>query len=179
VVTVSAGAPVPASLDEHARRRLHAAMVPALYLPIARLPIGRTGKLDRSALPAPVPAGAERGIDDPPRTPTERLVAELWGEVLGGTDFARTDSFFSLGGDSLLATRVVARVRARAGAPLTVHDLYDAPELARLAERLDGLAHRSAPGTAPPPMRRAAGRPRTTTPLHDRRPQQRQEDVAP
>ena len=162
VVTVPAGAPVPDTLDAHARERLHAAMVPALYLPLARLPIGRTGKLDRAALPAPGAAGTARTVDDPPRTPTERLVAELWGEVLGGTAFARTDSFFALGGDSLLATRVVARVRARAGAALTVHDLYDAPELARLAERLDRLRGQPGRAAVPPPIRRAAGRPRAT-----------------
>ncbi|WP_299537839.1 non-ribosomal peptide synthetase [uncultured Streptomyces sp.] len=121
-------------------------MVPAAYVPLDALPVTVNGKLDRSALPepAPHPAAAGPSADASARTPVQRAVAELWGELLGrdpdaiGTD----EDFFELGGHSLLAARLVAAVGRRFGVRLPLTSLFEAPTVARFAALLSaGSAH--------------------------------------
>ena len=86
-------------------------MVPAAFVELDALPLTPNGKLDRKALPAPVvtrDAGAEL-VE--PRNDTERLLAVIWKEILGVDTLGIDDDFFDLGGHSMLATQVVARVR--------------------------------------------------------------------
>ncbi|GAB1510164.1 amino acid adenylation domain-containing protein [Actinophytocola sp. KF-1] len=86
-------------------------MVPAAFVELDALPLTPNGKLDRKALPAPVvtrDAGAEL-VE--PRNDTERLLAVIWKEILGVETLGIDDDFFDLGGHSMLATQVVARVR--------------------------------------------------------------------
>lgn len=70
----------------------------------------------------------------PPRSPLEERLAALWAEVLARPRVGRDDSFFDLGGSSLLATRLLARVDEQFGARLAVHDLYEGPTVAAMAE---------------------------------------------
>ncbi|TXC66079.1 hypothetical protein FSC37_09535 [Piscinibacter aquaticus] len=92
-------------------------MLPAQFVVLERLPVTPNGKLDRRALPVPAaPAGRTRTA---PSGPTQQAVAAIWAEVLGHASFGADDDFFALGGHSLMATRVLTRVRAprrRAGA---------------------------------------------------------------
>ncbi|GAD82589.1 amino acid adenylation domain-containing protein [Nocardia asteroides] len=108
-------------------------MVPAAFVVLDRLPLNANGKLDRAALPAPVlePRAYREPADD-----NERAVAEVFTEVLGVPRPGRDDDFFSLGGNSLLATRVVHRLRERTGTELTVAAFFADPTVAGLAERL-------------------------------------------
>ncbi|WP_449289762.1 amino acid adenylation domain-containing protein [Nocardia rhizosphaerae] len=108
-------------------------MVPAAVVALDRLPLNANGKLDRAALPAPA---VEPRTYREPEGETERAVAEAFTEVLGVATPGRDDDFFSLGGNSLLATRVVHRLRARTGTELTVAAFFADPTVAGLGARL-------------------------------------------
>lgn len=101
-------------------------MIPQSISLLDALPLSRTGKVDRSALPAP--NGVEReprpGVI-PPLSEVERQVAEVWAEVLGVSSIGRHDSFLALGGDSLAAVQVLARIRADFGVELTWSQMID------------------------------------------------------
>jgi amino acid adenylation domain-containing protein/non-ribosomal peptide synthase protein (TIGR01720 family) len=132
----------PAALREHVRATLPEYMVPATITGLDAMPLTRSGKLDRRALPAPVTADRADGFVAP-RTDTERLLAGIWAEVLG-IDVGRIgahDSFFELGGDSILTIRVATAAR-HAG-------LVVAPRLMLRHETLSDLAaHVSGPAAA-------------------------------
>ncbi|PWV77813.1 amino acid adenylation domain-containing protein [Nocardia neocaledoniensis] len=108
-------------------------MVPAAFVVLDRLPLNANGKLDRAALPAPA---IEPRTYREPVGENEIAVAEVFGEVLGVQRPGRDDDFFSLGGNSLLATRVVHRLRERTGTELTVAAFFADPTVTGLADRL-------------------------------------------
>ncbi|SES49933.1 non-ribosomal peptide synthase domain TIGR01720/amino acid adenylation domain-containing protein, partial [Streptomyces sp. yr375] len=138
-----------AALRAHAEAGLPGYMVPSAFVLLGSLPVTSSGKLDRSALPAPeFGQGAEgsRG----PRNPREELLCTLFAEVLGVERVGIDDDFFALGGHSLLATRLVSRIRAALGAEVSVRAVFDSPTVAKLVEQL------SAGSAARPGLRRSA-----------------------
>ena len=140
----------PAGLRDALGRVLPGYMVPSAVVLIEALPLNPNGKLDRRALPAPqYAAGGGRA----PATPAERVLCEVFAQVLGLAEVGPEDSFLDLGGHSLLATRLVSRVRAALGAELPVRAVFEHPTPAALAQLLDGAAQ------ARPPLTRAAVRP--------------------
>jgi len=122
--------PGPAALREHLAEVLPPYLHPRAYATLDRLPMTRNGKVDRAALP-PVAAAAGKGR--PPGTDGERLVAEVWQEVLGVDGVRADDDFFDLGGHSLLATRVAARLRASAGIEVPLRTIFNHTTVAALA----------------------------------------------
>ncbi|MCH0573176.1 amino acid adenylation domain-containing protein, partial [Streptomyces sp. MUM 136J] len=125
-----------ASADPGALRRSLAAVLPDFMVPTAIvgldvLPLGVHGKLDRRALPAPDP-GAATLSGRAPRNPQEEALCGLFAEVLGVASVGIDDSFFSLGGHSLSAVRLVSRIRSVFGAELAVWALFEAPSVAEL-----------------------------------------------
>lgn len=129
-------------------------MVPSSVVRLPRLPLMPNGKLDRAALPAPV--HQRSGLE--PRTPHEKVLCELFAEVLGVGRVGVDDGFFELGGHSLLATRLLSRIRAVLGAEVSVRTLFEAPTAESLALRLEGHG----PDTGLDvilPLRRGDGRP--------------------
>ncbi len=113
-------------------------MVPSAFLLLDAFPRTPSGKLDRKNLPAPDtarPALEQEYVG--PRTPLETTLAELWGVVLGKTAIGINDNFFELGGHSLLATQLVSRVRTHCYVNLPLRDLFAAPTIAGMAERIE------------------------------------------
>ncbi|MFI1913054.1 amino acid adenylation domain-containing protein [Nocardia sp. NPDC020380] len=110
-------------------------MVPSYLIELDEVPLTPVGKLDRNALPAPdFESLQERYLA--PRTPVETAVAQVFAEVIGTDRVSIDRSFFELGGNSLSATKVVARVNAALGATIALRDLFDAPTVAQLANRV-------------------------------------------
>ncbi|WP_229373696.1 condensation domain-containing protein, partial [Umezawaea beigongshangensis] len=108
--------------------------VPAAYVTLPELPLLPNGKIDRAALPEP-----DLRSDAPgraPATPHERLVADIWRDVLGIADVGADDDFFSLGGHSLLAIRLAHRLGTATGTTVPVRLVFDHPTVAELAANL-------------------------------------------
>ena len=118
-------------------------MVPTTVIVLDSLPLTHSGKLDRRALPVPhaVPAEPARTIV-PAQTATEMRIAHLWREVLGIEDVGRFDHFFELGGQSLLASQIVSRIRKELQIEIPLRLIFEAPTVAQLAERVDEVSRR-------------------------------------
>ncbi|GBE67535.1 hypothetical protein MFM001_39970 [Mycobacterium sp. MFM001] len=133
----------PAQIRAALAERLPAYMVPTAVVVLAELPLTVNGKLDKRALPAPEYSDADRY-----RAPTnaiEELLAGAYAQVLGVKRVGVDDSFFDLGGDSLLAMRLVAAVNTGLDAGLSVRTVFEAPTVAQLASRVGGGAVRREP----------------------------------
>jgi amino acid adenylation domain-containing protein len=146
----------PAALERHCRERLPAFMVPAHFVALPAIPRNASGKVDRRALPAPAERAAG-SLDELPGTPTEELVAGIWRELLGTELVRRSDGFFALGGHSLLATQLVSRLREGCGVELPLRAVFESPELAELARRVE---EEMRSGTPPLPPVEPVGRER-------------------
>ncbi|MET0399230.1 MAG: phosphopantetheine-binding protein, partial [Longimicrobiaceae bacterium] len=147
VVPVAGAELATAELRSRLGQRLPDYMVPSAFVVLDKLPLNANGKVDPRALPAPEEA-AGRGEYVAPATPTQRFVAEVWGEALGIERVGVDDSFFELGGHSLLLVRVHARLRERFPEGVALVDLFEHRTLGTLAEYLDGLSGRAAEATA-------------------------------
>ncbi len=145
---------IPA-LRAHLRGRLPEFMLPAAFVPLAALPITASGKLDRAALPAPEGRRAGAAEFVAPRSEVERAVAGVWQEVLGVERVGANDSFFDLGGHSLLLVEVQSKLRERLGEEVALLDLFKYPSVGALAGHLFA---RRAGGEAPAPLAIPAGR---------------------
>ncbi|WDD36586.1 amino acid adenylation domain-containing protein (plasmid) [Nostoc sp. UHCC 0926] len=109
-------------------------MMPSAFVVLKKLPLNPNGKVDRLALPSPDTARPD--LEDTfvaPRTPVEKLLAQIWSEVLRLERVGVHDNFFDLGGHSLLATQVVSRLRNAFEVDLAVRDLFETPTIADLA----------------------------------------------
>ncbi|MDP4005408.1 amino acid adenylation domain-containing protein [Methylobacterium sp. NEAU K] len=162
VVPAKSRRPEAGRLRAALARRLPEPMVPASLTLLDRLPVTTNGKLDRNALPDPA-ADERRGR--PPGSTTERRLAGIWSEVLGFPVRVADRRFFELGGDSLSALRLVARLRLiapRGG--IGVADLLRDPTIAELAARIEAGAQTAEDGPAPM-VRLSAGDPGAGRPL--------------
>jgi non-ribosomal peptide synthetase-like protein len=133
-LTVDAGYD-PEVAKDLLRRRMPAALVPRLAV-VDELPVRTSGKIDRDALPWPLPT---RGASTASTlSGTAAWIAEIWGEVLGAEVTSGAEDFFDLGGGSLTAAQVVSRLRER-HPELTVGDVYTRTSVAALAAKLDEM----------------------------------------
>src|SRR5262249_9235148 len=139
-----------AALRSFLQQRLPAYLIPAAFVWLESFPCTPNGKLDRHALPRPeTQRPDEAGPYVAPRTPLEEVLAGFWEEVLQVGRVGAHEHFFGLGGHSLAAVRVVARVRTTLGLDLPLLALFEAPTLTELTERVAAL-QRQGEGTTPP-----------------------------
>lgn len=148
------------ALRNHMRSAVPGYMVPAKIVPVPTLPLTRNGKIDRRALP-----GAEEAPPSPPpdriphRTTIEERLSIIWGDVLGVRKIGIHDDFFAHGGHSLLAVRLLARVRELFGVEMPVATLFGAPTIERMADWLANGPVSSSECTAFPVQLGTAGPP--------------------
>ncbi|WP_156399598.1 non-ribosomal peptide synthetase, partial [Rhodococcus sp. Leaf278] len=137
-------------LTAEAARRLPGYMVPTHVVVLDSLPVNASGKLDRKALPAPeFTVAASEFVG--PENPVEEIVAGIFADLLGVSQVGVTSSFFEIGGNSLIAMRLVARVNAALGSNIGIRDLFDAPTVRALSAGIDIREHdsESAPRLVP------------------------------
>ncbi|MDQ3790144.1 MAG: non-ribosomal peptide synthetase [Actinomycetota bacterium] len=130
------------ALRTHARQTLPDYMVPAAFVQLASLPLTSNGKLDRKAMPEP-DFEATSGYRAP-ETPLQETLCAIFSSVLEVPKVGIDDSFFDLGGQSLQAMRLLARIRAEIDVDLLINVLFDVPTVAGLAEHIDGAAAEAA-----------------------------------
>ncbi|HSF41241.1 MAG TPA: amino acid adenylation domain-containing protein, partial [Thermoanaerobaculia bacterium] len=149
----SSDAELFAGLRELLGRSLPAYMVPGVFMALDALPLTPNRKVDRKALPVPERTAAMAFVA--PGNPVEEILAGIWADVLRLPRVGTKDNFFSLGGHSLLATQMISRVRTAFGVELPLRELFEAPTVAGLAERVE-RARGEAGSAAAPPLRRMA-----------------------
>jgi amino acid adenylation domain-containing protein/FkbM family methyltransferase len=128
-------------LRSELERKLPEYMIPTAFVMLDELPLLPNGKLNLSALPPPEEAKHEAvNSFEPPRTPVEEVLTEIWGGVLGTARPGVHDNFFDLGGHSLLAMQVMSRIRAAFHLDLRVRALFESPSISALAENISRMS---------------------------------------
>ncbi|KQV92897.1 hypothetical protein ASC87_27485 [Rhizobacter sp. Root1221] len=136
-------------LRRHLRAALPEFMMPAAFVVLEALPLTPSGKLDRMQLPVPAAGQALRGRHEPPQGAVEAQLAQLWQELLGVEQVGRHDSFFDLGGHSLVAVRLMSRLQAL-GLGVSLSLLMSRPTVKGLADAvLSGQCGRADEGAVP------------------------------
>jgi amino acid adenylation domain-containing protein len=134
--------PTTGALRGFLKEKLPEYMIPSAFVALQAFPLTPNGKLDRRALPAPEQAETTRDVrGEGTRNPLEEVIAGIWAEVLGLERVGLDDNFFEAGGHSLLALRVVSRLRSTLKIEVPVRELFDAPTVASFTERIETLRH--------------------------------------
>ena len=143
-ISAADGAQLTASaLREHLRARVPDYMVPSTYVGLAQFPVTTTGKCDRQALPAPAPENLlPESLEATPSNAggpsgSESRIAQLVSGLMDGRTINRDDNFFLVGGHSMLAAQLLARVREHLSVSLNLRQLFEAPTIASLAVVVD------------------------------------------
>ena len=125
-------------LRSHVSQQLPAAMVPSIFVFMERLPLTANGKVDRLALPIPVQPSSESARKfTAPRNHIEETLAGIWADVIGVERVGIDENFFEMGGHSMLATRVISRVRETFNVQLPLCRLFETPTVASMAENIE------------------------------------------
>ncbi|HTL59971.1 MAG TPA: phosphopantetheine-binding protein, partial [Candidatus Limnocylindrales bacterium] len=138
-------------------------MVPSHFMLLDSLPLTLNGKVDRQALPLPraEPLPASRTITAP-RNQMEKLIADIWCQLIGCASIDIHDNFFHLGGHSLLATQVTSRLSAALGCDVSVGLIFEFPTLAMLAEAVTQVQREAPAASGPIPRRKQRARSKPT-----------------
>jgi amino acid adenylation domain-containing protein len=161
VVARPGSEPNASELRDFLRGRLPNHAVPSAFLFLEHVPLNAHGKIDRSALLAPAqhePAAAEATV--PARRFTEKVLSDIWIDLLGVEGLGITDNFFDLGGHSLLAGKAMARVARALGVSLPIKTIFEAPTVEELARRVDDALAMQAQRPSPVIPRLAESGPR-------------------
>ncbi|MEU5213679.1 non-ribosomal peptide synthetase [Streptomyces sp. NPDC020742] len=136
--------PTAEAFRAHLAALLPTFMIPTGYTRLEALPLTVNGKVDLAALPAPEEhptADTETAADreNAPEGEVETLIAAVWSEVLGRAHVRADDDFFAMGGHSLIALRVVARLKKQFGIAMSTREVYRHPQLRDLARHVETL----------------------------------------
>jgi len=153
-VVARGAVPAAPALRAWLAERLPDHMVPTAWVFLDALPLSPAGKVDRRALPAPQNERTAERVG--PRDGDEETVLAIWSEVLGRDDLGMTDDFFAAGGHSLVATRVMNRLRERTGVALPLRVLFQHPTAEALTAALRAARARSAAPVPAGALRRTA-----------------------
>ncbi len=134
-------------LQEYLRQTLPEYMVPSSIMVVPAWPLNANGKVDRNALPS-----SDRHDDNyrAPRTPIEEMLCEIFADILAVERVGIDDDFFDLGGHSLMAMRLVSRIRSMLGRELELSTVFASPTVAALAPQLHTVEKSLRPLTAMP-----------------------------
>jgi hypothetical protein len=133
-------APTPTDLRGFLLERLPAHVVPSAYVLVAELPLLSSGKVDRHALRDLGTVGTSVTPYLAPRTPTEEKLAAIWSEILQISRVGVHDDFWTMGGQSVLASMIVTRARLDLQVEMEINDLFEEPTIAGLARRIESTA---------------------------------------
>jgi acyl-coenzyme A synthetase/AMP-(fatty) acid ligase/aryl carrier-like protein len=142
VATLGTG-PTAAELREYLEARLPDYMVPGAFVGLPSLPVTMTGKCDKQALPAPIAANLlmesnrVANATKAGESSSETRVGQLVSGLMEGRPISRDDNFFLVGGHSMLAAQLLARIRENLGVSLNLRQLFEAPTIASLAAAVD------------------------------------------
>jgi acyl carrier protein len=134
VVPVPGQRPQDSDFRHFLKQTLPNYMIPSVFVLLEALPLMPNGKVDRRALLAldqSVPDGEVLPVD--PRTPIEQHLRDFWQQVIGVEQVGVYDDFFELGGNSLLATQIISRIREAFQVNLSIGDFFKEPKIASLA----------------------------------------------
>lgn len=137
VVPAVPGAIAQSELRQFLENKLPDYMIPASIEFLESLPLTSSGKVDRRALPSVDQSRPE--LEEAfvaPRTPIESIVAEVWADILAVKNIGIFDNFFNLGGNSLLATQIISRLREACRIEIPLRILFEAPTVAKLSEQI-------------------------------------------
>jgi amino acid adenylation domain-containing protein len=149
-------APKAEELKQFLQQGLPGYTIPDTFIMLDEMPLTPNGKVDRRALPAPEPSQPEAASEAAAmRTPVEEMLASIWAEILDHKHVTAADNFFDLGGHSLKAMRLVARMRKVFQIDLPLRHLFESPTLAGLASVVEAEL-RASQGVSAPPIRRAS-----------------------
>lgn len=126
-------------LRSYLKARLPEYMVPSAFVVLEAFPVTPSGKVDRRALPAPLPTRTTVETFVPPRTPVEEILANIWTKILQVQPIGIHDNFFELGGNSIKAMRLINELQAQAQISQILHAtaLFEAPTIAQLVAYLN------------------------------------------
>ena len=137
----------PAELRAHLESKLPSYMVPAAFVWLTRMPLTPNGKIDRNALPAPIKIHSDPSTTYlPPQTQIEESIADIWRRILRVERVGRHDSFFDLGGNSLLLIETHVQICRVLHDEFPIARLFELPTIAALAEFLTSGKKASLPG---------------------------------
>ncbi|MFB6367482.1 amino acid adenylation domain-containing protein [Paenibacillus elgii] len=146
----------PEALKEFLKEALPDNMIPSVYVPLEKLPLNPSGKVDRTALPEPPEAAvdlAEKTYVKPEKA-VEKAIAELWKEALGIERVGLHDNFFDIGGNSLKIVRVFGRMKSISDKELTIADMFTYPTVSALADFLTDKQPAAEPKRMTPKLRK-------------------------
>jgi thioesterase domain-containing protein len=146
LVAYVAGGADSETLRTHLRQTLPEYMLPAVFVMVERLPLTPNGKLDRKALPAPESPAANGVVEGPANAAEAQLIA-IWEGLLGTAGIGATQNFFDLGGNSLLALRLLSQVNRRMGCDLPVAALFAGATVRQMARAIH--EEQGAPSSSP------------------------------
>lgn len=139
IPTDPARPPAPADLRAHLERMLPGYMIPSRYVVLDRFPLNNSGKVDRKAL-ATLPSldvpDAVNPARTPPRTPIEEEIHEIWTSLLNRGDLGIDESFFAVGGDSLMLMQLSFLITETFGISIPLQDVLEAPTVRHMAEKV-------------------------------------------